>query len=50
MNCSLGAEGLTLECPTSLDGTMVSLTYSCSYENGPAEDCECPIPCSSVST
>ena len=43
--CSLGAEGLTLECPTSVDGTMVPLTYSCSYDGGPAEDCESCIHC-----
>ena len=43
--CFLGAEGLTLVCPTSVDGTMVSVSYSCSYEDGPAEDCEFCIPC-----
>ncbi len=38
--CILGPEELTLECSTSVDGTMVPLTYSCSYDNQPAEDCE----------
>ncbi len=39
--CSLGPEGLTLDCTTSVDGTAtVPLTYTCSYDDGPEEDCE----------
>ena len=38
--CFIGAEGLTLVCSTSLDGTMVPLTYTCSYTDGHVEDCE----------
>ena len=39
-NCSLGPEGVTVLCETNLDNTMVTLNYSCSYNEGPPQDCE----------
>ena len=38
--CILGPERLTALCSSSLDGTMVPITYECSYNDGPSEDCE----------
>ena len=40
VSCSLGAEGVTAECTSSLDNTTVELNYSCSYNDGPPLDCE----------
>lgn len=37
--CSLGPEGVTVLCTSSLNDTMVPVTYTCSYDDGPEEDC-----------
>ena len=47
-NCSLGPEGVTVLCETNLDNTMVTLNYSCSYNEGPPQDCEYIIKLDSV--
>ena len=39
-NCSLGPEGLTVLCESSLDGSRVSINYMCSYDDSQPEDCE----------
>ena len=39
-NCSLGPEGLTALCESSLDGSRVSINYMCSYDDSQPEDCE----------
>ena len=39
-NCTLGSEGVTALCLSSLDQTMVPITYTCSYDNGSQENCE----------
>ena len=39
-NCTLGPEGVTAVCLSSLDGTMVPVSYTCSYNGEPEEDCE----------
>lgn len=40
VNCTLGPEELTVVCVTSLDDTMVLITYTCSYDSGPVQDCK----------
>ena len=39
LNCTLGEEEVTVICESSLDDTMVPITYSCSYDTGPFEIC-----------
>ena len=39
-NCTLGPEGVTVQCFSSLDQTLVPITYTCSYDGGPQEDCQ----------
>ena len=39
-NCTLGPEGVTVLCRSSLDDTMVPISYTCSYDDGPEEDCK----------
>ena len=41
LNCTLGEEEVTVVCETTLDDTMVPISYTCSYDDGPAEECMC---------
>ena len=36
-------DGFSISCMTSLDETQVPLTYTCSYNDGPEEDCMLPV-------
>ncbi len=40
VTCSLQQEGTTVVCSTPLEDTLVPLSYSCSYNDGPASNCE----------
>ena len=44
VECTLTPEGVAVLCRTPLDGTMVPLTYTCSYNNRPSQDCELGLP------
>lgn len=48
VNCTLGPEELTVVCVTSLDDTMVPISFTCSYDDGPAEECKCTSMYSTV--
>ena len=44
VECTLTPEGVAVLCRTPLDDTMVPLTYTCSYNNRPSQDCELGLP------